>query len=496
MLRDEKVPFNKLNGHINIVSHQLLHHCVFMRRSGQITPPLLLAIRNNSANLHEEVQQMIAQDDGLDHIAGGEGPALKLASYNGRFDVVKLLLNAGAAECQLQWTDVMQEVAFGTTASLKQKIEETGDLEAADFLSRTTFLIAALLGDIEKARLLLKLGANREAVGFGGRNATQYAVQTNQIPMLTWLLDEGFSIEATDNHLNTPLILAAELGLTDCVKFLLERGADVSKGNHIPYRAIRVAKNLDIVDLLVACGDDINDISPKMHANLLRIKHNASPVVSKDDYLNGRYREFGTANAIKTNKPFWLAMIRSGASAWCANEMFHDDGSHDGNIIWCYDRHGRTTTVLPDGRIIEIGGEHEDFYDPDFCIYNDVSVFKKNGDITIYSYAPEIFPPTDFHTATLVGEDIYIIGRLGYPKTRIAGFTPVYKLDTESLKISQFDTTGDGPGFISEHRARLKDDKIFVSGGKQIVTIDGKADYIDNTENYQLCLKTAVWSVA
>ncbi|WP_162043868.1 ankyrin repeat domain-containing protein [Undibacterium sp. YM2] len=468
-----------------------------MRRFEPIkTPVLLRTIHNNSANLIEEVKQIIAQETGPDHIAECEKPALRVLSYNGRFDVVKLLLDAGAKESELNWTDVMQEVAFGTTASLKQKIEETGDLETADFLSRTPFLIAALLGDIEKARLLLKLGANREAVGFGGRNATQYAVQTNQIPMLTWLLEEGFSIEATDNHLNTPLILAAELGLTDCVKFLLERGADISKGNHIPYRAIRVAKNLDIVDLLVKCGEDINDISSQMHANLLGIKHNASPVVPKDDYLNGRYREFGTGNAIKTNKPFWLAMIRSGASAWRANEMFHDEGSHDGNIIWCYQRFGRTTTILPDGRIIEIGGEHEDFYDPDFCIYNDVCVFEKNGNINIYSYSAEIFPPTDFHTATLVDEDIYIIGRLGYPETRVAGFTPVYKLDTKSLQISRFDTTGDKPGFISHHKAKLKDGKILVSGGKQIILSDGKEDYIDNTENFQLCLKTGVWSVA
>jgi len=25
---------------------------------------------------------------------------------------------------------------------------------------------------------------------------------------------------------------------------------------------------------------------------------------------------------------------------------------------------------LPDGRLVSVGGEHEDYYDPDFCIYN------------------------------------------------------------------------------------------------------------------------------
>ena len=42
--------------------------------------------------------------------------------------------------------------------------------------------------------------------------------------------------------------------------------------------------------------------------------------------------------------------------------------------FWSWQRFGRTSTALPDGRVIHIAGEHEDFYDPDFCIYNDVMV--------------------------------------------------------------------------------------------------------------------------
>ena len=40
--------------------------------------------------------------------------------------------------------------------------------------------------------------------------------------------------------------------------------------------------------------------------------------------------------------------------------------------FWSWQRFGRTSTALPDGRVIHIAGEHEDSYDPDFCIYNDV----------------------------------------------------------------------------------------------------------------------------
>ena len=37
---------------------------------------------------------------------------------------------------------------------------------------------------------------------------------------------------------------------------------------------------------------------------------------------------------------------------------------------------GRSTVWLPDGRVVLIAGEHEDSYDPDFCIYNDVVVIQ------------------------------------------------------------------------------------------------------------------------
>ena len=71
--------------------------------------------------------------------------------------------------------------------------------------------------------------------------------------------------------------------------------------------------------------------------------------------------------------------------------------------VWCFDRFGQSMTILPDGRRIFIAGEHEDWYDPDFFIYNDVVVISTNGDIEhIFGYPIEVFPPTDFHAAAYV----------------------------------------------------------------------------------------------
>src|SRR5262245_20211093 len=101
------------------------------------------------------------------------------------------------------------------------------------------------------------------------------------------------------------------------------------------------------------------------------------------------------------NNAFWEAMVHSRVSGYqAASDLGLPAITRP--PVWCFQRFGQSITQLPDGRIIEIGGEHEDHYDPDFCIYNDVVVHRGDGAFDIFGYPEDVFPPTDFHTATLV----------------------------------------------------------------------------------------------
>ncbi len=159
--------------------------------------------------------------------------------------------------------------------------------------------------------------------------------------------------------------------------------------------------------------------------------------------------------------------------------------------FWSWQRFGRTSTALPDGRVIHVAGEHEDSYDFDFCIYNDVVVEYPSGQREFYLYPKDVFPPTDFHTATLVDGDIVLIGSLGYKDMRRPGTTQVLRLNTRTLAVETIPTNGDCPGWINDHRAeKIGDDKIIVVGGK-IQTVD---DYIDNPNIFELDIRTMTWS--
>ncbi len=166
----------------------------------------------------------------------------------------------------------------------------------------------------------------------------------------------------------------------------------------------------------------------------------------------------------------------------------------DAGPCWCFDRFGQSSTVLADGRTVLIAGEHEDHYDPDFYIYNDVVVVHPDGGIEIFGYPREIFPPTDFHSATLVGKNIVIIGNLGYPHDRRPATTPVFLLDIETLAISAVQTCGTPPGWIHEHEACLSDHGAAIVIQRGVLDRgDPDTSLVENIDDWRLTLGDWKW---
>ncbi|ORX99427.1 hypothetical protein BCR34DRAFT_127070 [Clohesyomyces aquaticus] len=166
-----------------------------------------------------------------------------------------------------------------------------------------------------------------------------------------------------------------------------------------------------------------------------------------------------------------------------------------GPPIWCNPgRLGQPRITLLDGTKVEIAGEHEDFYDPDFLVYNDVIVYHPDKTFTIYGYPEEDFPPTDFHTATYHpgSSSIYIIGNMSAPSGTVE--TPVYWLRTTDWKIFPLAPTGKSPGCIAQHRAELQGDEIRVWGGRRYGGGNGEeGSEVENGKAWVLRLKDLVW---
>jgi ankyrin repeat protein len=421
--------------------------------------------------------------------------ALGVASNNGRFDAIQVLLDAGSDPSPLKWTPLMHDIALGTLENVQTHLDQGADLAARDCWGRTSWLLSLQVGDVAKAELLLEAGSSMEERGPGGHLPLMYPIPNGHVDMLRWLLSKGFKPNDTDEYWKkTPLIVAAEEGATECVKVLIEAGANIHIACENEDKAITLASNPEVVHLLIAAGADLNDISDEMRAAITKLPNNERIYVSREEYLATKNRRFGASNPEKMKYPFWKSMVTAGVDAWSAKNHFDDNKEFKRDEIFCFKRFGKSINELPDGRIIEIAGEHEDHYDPNFCIYNDVIVHYGDGTFDIFGYPKEIFPPTDFHTATLVGKFIYIIGSLGYYQERQYCATQVHRLNIETLAIEEVPTSGDNPGWINRHKATVAgSNEIHIRDGKVCVWNAGEEDYVDNVYEYILNLDNLVW---
>jgi hypothetical protein len=217
------------------------------------------------------------------------------------------------------------------------------------------------------------------------------------------------------------------------------------------------------------------------------------PEVTCELFLEWRDARRGAFPGEVMTNPVWRWLIDSNISAYRGNDHFKGPSSYGGNAGWCFNRFGRSLTTLSDGTTIVIAGEHEDHYDPDFFIYNDVVIARPNGEIEILGYPEDHFPPTDFHSATLIDGELILIGNLSYSLQRQIGETQVFTYGIATKRFRRIVTSGEAPGWISRHEARLDErNGIIVQGGK----IDHGPDhggYLENFDSWRLNLDDWSW---
>ena len=422
----------------------------------------------------------------------GETP-VQVASIHGDFALVKLLLDRGANPEPLGWSELHSAVVFGSEAEVASLLDAGAKQEQQDAWERSPLLLAVHAGRLDVARLLVARGCDLTARGRFGKTALLLAISQNDADLLRWLIAAGCDIEEADDFEGFPLLEAAQNDAVACVQVLLEAGANSARKGENNDGAIGSATSPEVIELLVRAGEELSDVPLSGRLRLLGIPQATEIEASPAEYRAHRDRTFGKTNPERMNNPFWEAMVRTRESAYTGAVKF-ESRNFDKGPVWCFQRFGQSLTRLPDGRYVEIGGEHEDHYDPDFCIYNDVVVHHGDGTFDIMGYPESDFPTTDFHSATLVPPYIYIIGNLGYPHQRRPGETPVYRLHCETWRIKKVETTGEMPGWIHGHKStHLGDSRIRIRGGK---VVDGSEHaLIDNSQSFILDLANFTWRI-
>ncbi len=400
----------------------------------------------------------------------------------------------------------------GSLEQLREALRRGADVNAPGRIQQTPLMAAIAAGDLEKMKLLIDHGADPELTDEFNATALRHAVSCDFADGVQFLLTLGvdrghhpkYPLKSINDDRNWPALdfpkeLSEFMSEDEWKQSIESAHQSLSEAGQRPtvVPIISEVASLDVLRLFLEAGDDLSLAPGDMSRAYMGIDDDGSFQSTFEDYRKHKSPRYGTRNPERMDNPFWSDMIRLGVSAYSAKTHFHDTGPCQGSgPVWCNDRFGSSITQLADGRFVQVAGEHEDHYDPDFYIYNDVVVHDGQGGCQIYGYPKEVFPPTDFHTATLVGRSIYVIGCLGYPDQRALGRTPVYRLELESWRIETVPTFGEMPSWLHRHRARYeaRQNAIRVEGGSHLVA--GSTDNLElvpNDAEFELDLSSFQW---
>jgi ankyrin repeat protein len=101
-------------------------------------------------------------------------------------------------------------------------------IEVRNAADESPLMLAALAGNVELCRLLIRRDADVNKTGW---TPLHYAATNGHLEVMRLLLDEHAYIDAASPNGTTPLMMAAHYGSASAVKLLLEAGADPALKN-------------------------------------------------------------------------------------------------------------------------------------------------------------------------------------------------------------------------------------------------------------------------
>ncbi|KAK6107528.1 KAP P-loop domain family protein [Brugia pahangi] len=255
---------------------------------------LIVAARTGQTDI---VREFISDFDLEDTDADG-WTALLDAAYMGHEEIVKILLEAGAAvdyPDMLGWSPLMWAVyknhyacaqlliqfkahvniideedsltplivaaGRGYVAFVELLIGAGAEVNACDKFGSTALIWAARRGYKPIIELLLDAGAELDAVGMYGSTALMMATRGNFIGVVKLILSREPNINTVDQNGLSPLAIAAREGYVEIASMFIQLGAYVNAvdrfGNSILAGAVR-SGNVEIVKMLLEKHADVN----------------------------------------------------------------------------------------------------------------------------------------------------------------------------------------------------------------------------------------------
>ena len=217
-------------GYLEVIKRLVeVGHDVNQRDEEERTPLILAAMKGHTVCVEYLIQNCAQLDlkdkDGL--------TALHRAAVRGHLEVMKRLVGAGQ--------DVNQRDR-GT--------------------ERTPLMCAAVWGHTDCVEYLIQKGAQLDLEEKNNQTALHYAAMGGRLEVMKRLVDAGQDVNQRDElGERTPLMLAAWQGRTDCVEYLIQKGAQLDleeKNNQTALHYAAMGGRLEVMKRLVEAGHNVN----------------------------------------------------------------------------------------------------------------------------------------------------------------------------------------------------------------------------------------------
>ncbi|KAI6170532.1 Serine/threonine-protein phosphatase 6 regulatory ankyrin repeat subunit B [Aphelenchoides bicaudatus] len=211
------------------------------------------------------------------------------AAWNGRCDIIKLLLESNADVNSLTRSSesaLYLASKVGNVECARILLSNGADINRQTYQGYTSIHVAAETGNYEVAKLLLERGANINATDDGGITPLHAAARHGRCNVVLLLLDNDADVNAlakfSDDDLTaspsvSALYFASKYGHAECVRILLNKGSKVDQQDRYGKTSLHIAAqkaHYDVVKMLVEKGANtsIRDNANKRALDLIKNK--------------------------------------------------------------------------------------------------------------------------------------------------------------------------------------------------------------------------------